>query len=225
MLSNQTPDLYTQHRRTNSTPTPRHVAPKVSIPPADPIPQQGSHRRGLTLDQSMLNHPAQQENGPVYTNPGPQAQYTIREPQQHAMARPGQHTIQTPHNLIEDKHCQYLTISPLMTPSLDQSTFETTSYSTYPIQFETQQRPQHQQSNHTISAVEKVSSLRDLEGLEEEIKKYSREVESNMSKTTFCSGDMSASQSLVSVSRDIHRPFTPPAQSSTSKFPAKCSNT
>ena len=225
MLSNQTTDLYTQHRRTNSTPTSQHVASKVSVPPADSVPQQGSHRRGLTLDQSILALTSpQQDNGPVYTNQGPQAQYNIRETQQHAMARPGQHTIQIPHNSIEKENCQYLTISPLMTPSLDQSTFETSSYSTNPTHIENQQRHQYQQNNNTIAPIARIPSSRDLEDLDDGINKYIRDVENNVSKAIFCSDSISATQPLVSISKDIRRPFTPPAQSSTSKLEAKCFN-
>ena len=222
MLSNHNPDLYTQHRRTNSTPTPRHVAPKVSIPPADPTLQQGSHRRGLTIDQSMFcSIPAQQDNGPVYTNQGPQAQYTIRETQQHAMARPGQHTIQIPQNLIEKEHGQYLTTSPLFAPSLEQTTIGTSSSSANPIKLEIQQPSQHQQNKSRTTIVDMIPSLQDWESLDEKINK---DIGNSMLKTTFCSGHMLGSQSLVSVSEEIKRPFTPPAQSIASKFKATSPN-
>ncbi|MCJ1399362.1 Metallothionein expression activator [Xylographa trunciseda] len=126
------------------------------------------------------------------------------------MARPGQHAIQNSYNLTQ---------SPLMTPDLDQSTFETSSYSNHPIHFENHQQSDNQQSNNTIAPIEQTPSVRYLEGFEDGINNYIRDVENIESKTMFCSGNIEESQSLVSISKDIQRPFTPPIQGSTSYFP------
>ncbi|MCJ1388943.1 Metallothionein expression activator [Xylographa bjoerkii] len=135
------------------------------------------------------------------------------------MARPGQHTIQIPHNLTDKEHCRSLTTSPVMTPSLDQSSFGTSSYTAYPAQFVIQQQPQYQQRNNTVASEEQVPFIRHLEGFDDGINNYIRDLESNESNTSFCSGNMSESQSIVSISKDIPRPFTPPSQSSTNYFP------
>ena len=225
MLSNQTSNSYIQHRRTNSTPTPRHVAPNVPILPADPAPQQGNHRRGLTLDQSSDGlSPLQQNNGPIYTNQGPQAQYTIRETQQHAMARPGQNTAQVPRNLKDKEQCQFLTTSSSIIPTFEQSTSETSSYSTYTNQSENQQQCRHESRIDMPPLREQAPLSRHLEGFDDEINRYIRDVENNEAKTILSSGNMSKSRSPIAISEDIKRPFTPPSQSSTSKFRSKCSN-
>ncbi|MCJ1437693.1 Metallothionein expression activator [Xylographa pallens] len=70
-----------------------------------------------------------------------------------------------------------------------------------------------------IVPVAKIPSSRDLEDFDDGINKYIRDIENNVSKTTFCSENMSASQPLVNISGDIQRPFTPPAQSSSNYSP------
>ena len=97
MLSHQTPNVTPQHRRTNSTPTARDIAPKVPIIPSMPAQQSGTHRRGLTLDPSIHSQLSQylnqQDTRSVSIING--EQHTMREAQQQDLARPGQNRHQT----------------------------------------------------------------------------------------------------------------------------------
>lgn len=97
MLSTQTSSLQQrqrQHRRQNSTPT-AFDAPKVPLLPATAIRRNGSHRRGLSLDQRphQRNQPKQfpQDDRTVSTNIGlhQQQQHILQETQQQRLARPG----------------------------------------------------------------------------------------------------------------------------------------
>jgi len=104
MLSYQTPNVTPQHRRTNSTPMARDIAPKVPILPATPTQQSGMHRRGLTLDpsiQSQLSqYQTQQDTRSVSIING--EQHTMREAQQQELARPGQKRQRTSFQLSWD---------------------------------------------------------------------------------------------------------------------------
>ncbi|KAI9735967.1 MAG: hypothetical protein M1834_001433 [Cirrosporium novae-zelandiae] len=86
-----------QHRRQRSTPAAFEV-PKIPLLPASPLQRNGSHRRGLSLDQrsprkTHFTPGEQQGNGKVsITNIGlqQQDQHIVRETQQHRPNRPGQ---------------------------------------------------------------------------------------------------------------------------------------
>ncbi len=97
MLSTPTSSLqqrHRQHRRQNSTPT-AFDAPKVPLLPATAIRRNGSHRRGLSLDQrpQQRDQPKKfpQDDRTVSTNTGlhQQQQHILQETQQQRLARPG----------------------------------------------------------------------------------------------------------------------------------------
>ncbi len=97
MLSNPNTNLHQrqrQHRRQNSTPT-VFDAPKVPILPAKTTQRPGPHRRGLSVDHRSPQRRhiplTPQDDITVSTNPGLQQeqQHTLREAQQHRLARPG----------------------------------------------------------------------------------------------------------------------------------------
>ncbi|KAI9771405.1 MAG: hypothetical protein M1835_006433 [Candelina submexicana] len=86
MLSNPNTNLHQrqrQHRRQNSTPTVFETT-KVPLLPAKPTQRQGPHRRRLSLDHRSPHR----RQAPL--TPQDDITHTLREAQQHKLARPGQ---------------------------------------------------------------------------------------------------------------------------------------
>lgn len=225
MLSTQNPSLYPQHQRTNSAPTTRQVAPMVSILPATPIQQIGNHRRGLTIDESMHGQFPQlepkQDNGPVYTNNyGPQAQYMIRETQQQAMARPGQHSIPQSKDSVHSEYSHILTPRALITPHFsdnfsDLDSPRTNSFSGHPNQIE-----QYEPFQYDLPNLTEPTSATFSECFDDGTKKHTENVADNgMDELKQILGIGSTSEEPLhqQATASVQRPFTPLNQSSTSK--------
>ncbi|MCJ1475124.1 Zinc finger and SCAN domain-containing protein 5B [Lambiella insularis] len=246
MLSNQNPSLYSQHRRTNSTPAIRQVVPTVSIFPANHNQQSEKHRRGLTIDQSthgqLTRFQPQQDNGPVYTNQGPQAQYTIRETQQHAMARPGQHGLPQLSHVAQNYFDHISPPTSSITHNVDQNTSGTSSYSAHKHHTEQQQRFQlqtvlnhiEQQKQPRFQAISNgansgvfpdltnTTSTGYLDGFDDARKRGIEDAskdEMEELKRILGVGDMSEDQLHQQVAASLQRPFTPPSQSNINWFP------
>ena len=124
MLSHQNPNIYPQHRRTNSTPA-------IAITPATTNLKHCMHQRGLTMDQTVYSQPQQypQQDQGLYRNTNlPEKQYIIREAQQQDPTRPDQSghesTIRASDTMTQNhfafeassKDTEYDTLSKLLQP-------------------------------------------------------------------------------------------------------------
>ena len=95
MLSNPSQNHQSHHRRQQSSPLAFNADMATEYFPItcpQPINNGASHRRGLSLDQSMrLQDPTHTNpgNGKVSNNPGFQQQQTMREAQMHGLPQPG----------------------------------------------------------------------------------------------------------------------------------------
>ena len=131
MLSIQSSESPSIHRRQNSTPTTSRVGPEAQYNGPYNRPT-NLHRRGLSLDQNMQNQDQKPQqplgNGMVSINQGLYRQQQMREPQQQGLHGPGHKSrtrqYQNPMRIAEHEmttfpSAQYPELIPI-TPFLEQ---------------------------------------------------------------------------------------------------------
>ncbi|MCJ1461886.1 Metallothionein expression activator [Pseudocyphellaria aurata] len=227
MLSNQTSNLPPgHHRRQNSTPTVFDTL-KVPLLPAT-RPRHGSHRRGLSLDQSTNIHQHQrispQDDRTV--NNRQQQQHNVQETQQQPqqLARPGQQPTQPQPR--DDEPLRKFQLKPY--PEYDSSTLTPVYFSDQgPLLNDHKQTDMNNSyKNENMNITKSLDSDKFagyLEGFEFEVLDNALDAEL---KKGFSTQDAIIYDNLLDRAIMPHatnerqlRPYTPPTQSSTCYFP------